>query len=457
MKKIFIFTIYCILCLPFILADLSIEKNVTKDVIILNINESIETELTITNFGESENFEIYNLLGFEINPNKINIDKSETKTINLKITPIGEFNHQGSYTLTYFIKGKNNENQQKITFRSTDLANAFEIGIGEINSKSNYTNFYIHNRINYEFKKLKIKINSPFFEFEENFNLGPNKRKDFEIDLNNKNFKNLPAGFYTATVEISLENEKTEIEKTLKFNEKNSLQTTNKNYGILINTQIIEKINDGNLIANPIITLEKNIFTKIFTNFSPEPDIIKRIDSKIIYTWNPKINPGETLKITIKTNWLIPIISIFFIITLIILIKKYTKTGLIMKKKVSFVKTKGGEFALKISIIIKALDYIEKINIIDKLPPFVKIHERFGGEYPHRIDEKNKRIEWSFDKLEKGENRIISYIIYSKLGVLGKFALPSATAIYEQEGKINDCISNRAFFVSEKKKKKRNI
>ena len=457
MKKIFILLACCIFCTHSILANLTIQTNMTKDVMILNTNESIEAYLQITNDGQTDNFQIYNLLGFEISPKNIQINESETKKIHLKIKPIGDFKHQGSYTLTYFIGNKNYKKEEKITFRSTDLANAFEIGMGEINSKSNHTNFYIHNKVNYSFEKLKIKINSPFFEFEKEFNLEPNKRKDFEINLNNKNFKNLPAGFYIATIEISSNKEEAEIEKTLKFNEENSLKTTNKNYGILINTQIIEKINDGNLVANPIITLEKNIFTRLFTNFSPEPDITERIDSRIIYTWKQKINPGKTLKITIKTNWLMPIISIFFIITLIILIKKYTKTGLIMKKRVSFVKTKGGEFALKVSIIIKALDYIEKINIIDKLPPFVKIHERFGGEYPHRIDEKNKRIEWSFDKLEKGENRIVSYIIYSKLGVLGKFALPSATAIYEQEGKISDCTSNRAFFISEKNKKKRNI
>ena len=43
----------------------------------------------------------------------------------------------------------------------------------------------------------------------------------------------------------------------------------------------------------------------------------------------------------------------------------------------------------------------------------------------------------------------MSYIIFSKVGVLGKFALPTANAIYEKDGEINETDSNRAFFIAE--------
>ena len=66
---------------------------------------------------------------------------------------------------------------------------------------------------------------------------------------------------------------------------------------------------------------------------------------------------------------------------------------------------------------------------------------------------KNRRIEWHFDKLEAGESRIISYIIYSKVGVLGKFALPTTTAVYEKEGEIHESESNHAFFIADQARK----
>ena len=72
---------------------------------------------------------------------------------------------------------------------------------------------------------------------------------------------------------------------------------------------------------------------------------------------------------------------------------------------------------------------------------------------PKKVDEKNKRIEWYFDRLQAGETRMISYIIYSKVGVLGKFALPTTTAIYEKEGEIHEAESNQAFFIAEQARK----
>ncbi len=49
---------------------------------------------------------------------------------------------------------------------------------------------------------------------------------------------------------------------------------------------------------------------------------------------------------------------------------------------------------------------------------------------------------------------MLSYIVYSKIGVLGKFALPSTTAVYERAGEVHETTSNRAFFVAEQKQDK---
>ncbi|MEK6913465.1 MAG: hypothetical protein AABW47_02225, partial [Nanoarchaeota archaeon] len=123
--------------------------------------------------------------------------------------------------------------------------------------------------------------------------------------------------------------------------------------------------------------------------------------------------------------------------------------------KVSFVRAKGGEFALKVSVIVSARKYVEKVHIIDRLPPLVKLHERFGGELPKKVDERNGRMEWDFAKLQAGEARIISYIIYSKVGVLGKFALPTTKAVYEKDGEVHESESNHAFFIADQIRKDR--
>ena len=147
-----------------------------------------------------------------------------------------------------------------------------------------------------------------------------------------------------------------------------------------------------------------------------------------------------------------PLLVVFFIGAIVLFAVQMSKTNLVMRKKVSFVRAKGGEFALKVSVFVNAKKYIERVTITDRIPYMVKLHERFGVEQPKRFSEKDRKIEWEFEKLETGEVRVLSYIIYSKVGVLGKFALPPATAVYDREGEIHESQSNKAFFLAEQRK-----
>jgi len=451
MKKMFIPLLIVLLISPLVLAiNISVEKESSDEFLIADIGQSIKFDLNVTNHGDSDSFYFYNLIGFTMIPSeKIAIGKGKTKEITLEIDPIGKIVQRGSYTFQYFIKGSDSDTEEKLTFKILDLKDAFEIGVIEIKSELNSVDIYVENKVDIAFNDINAKFNSAFFNFEKIFSLDEKERKEFTIELNKEDFKKLMAGFYTMNTEIDVNGQKANIESTIKFTEKDIVTTTKKDYGILINTQIIKKSNEGNVMAPSESVLKKNIISRLFTTFNPEPDIVERDGTVIYYTWNQEIKPGQVVEIKVKTNWFFPLLAIIFIVAIIILIKKYSKTNLVMRKKVSFVKTKGGEFALKVSIRINAKKYVERVNIIDKLPMLAKVHERFGGEQPTRVDEKNKRIEWNFEKLEVGETRIISYIIYSKIGVIGKFALPEASAIYEREGKIEETQSNRAFFMTE--------
>ena len=457
MKKAYISLLIVLLIFPVISAvNLEVKKQSSNEVLIPAIKESIKFDLKIKNLGLADNFEFYNLLGFEMFPiGTVFIGAGQTKDIQLQISPIGDFTHRGYYTFTYFIQGQNfSETKQELTFQVIDLEDAFEIGSGEFDSESNSIDIYIHNKVNFDFEDVSAKFKSSFFDFEETFSLEPNKRKNFTVQLDKDDFKKLMAGFYTLNAEIIVKEEKAQIEGIIRFVEKDIVITSKKDYGFFINTKIIEKVNEGNVLVKSETVIKKNIISRLFTSFSPEPDIVERRGSTVYYRWVKEIKPGESLEIVVKTNWLFPLLAILFAVVLIILVKQYSKADLVIRKRVSFVKAKGGEFALKVSIIVNARRYVERVSIIDRLPALVKVHERFGVEKPKRVDEKNKRIEWGFEKLEAGEIRTISYIIYSKIGIVGKFALPAATGIYERDGEIKETISNRAFFVAEQKVRK---
>ncbi|HTZ41700.1 MAG TPA: hypothetical protein VMC07_00630, partial [Candidatus Omnitrophota bacterium] len=192
----------------------------------------------------------------------------------------------------------------------------------------------------------------------------------------------------------------------------------------------------------------------LFTTFDPVPDAVQRQGLKVDYTWENKIQPGTTLTIVVTTNWLLPLFIVIFVAAVVFLVIQLTKTTLNLNKSVSFLRAKGGEFALKVTVIVHAKKFAERVTVIDRLPYVAKLYEKFGAEQPSKVDEKNKRIEWHFDRLMPGEKRVLSYIIYSKVGVLGRFALPTARAVYQREGKIHESESNQAFLVTEQNVKR---
>ena len=263
------------------------------------------------------------------------------------------------------------------------------------------------------------------------------------------------AGYYTMSAKVKTEGLTSIVEGRINFAEKNVLTTTKKNYGIVINTQVINKVNEGNIPELTDTTIKKNIISRLFTTFSPEPDYVERQGTAVYYTWEKTLQPGESMEIKVRTNWLFPLIIIILLVLIVVLVKKTSKTNIMLKKRVNFVRAKGGEFALKVSIVVKAKKYLEKVSIVDRLPPLVKVHERFGAEKPTRVDEKSKKLEWQYEKLEEGEVRILTYIIFSKIGLLGKFALPRTTAIFERDGVVKEVSSNRTYFLAEAAVKER--
>lgn len=456
MKKIIPLIIIISLLLPTILAlNLEIEKTSSNEIMVAGVDKPATFIFNIKNLGQHEDLEFYNLVSFRMFPvGTTPIEPLETKEVKLEVSPIGEFDHLGFYTFSYFIKGKGEDQIEKtLTFKRITLDETLEIGAGSFDPGSSSIEVFVRNKENFNFGEAKARLYSSFFDVEKTFTLGPNERKNITIELDKEDFKQLMAGFYTLNAEIKVDEAKTELQAPLKFLEKQIVSTSEENQGFIIATKVIKKSNDGNVIANAQVTSTKNIISRLFTSFSPLPGSVERKGFIVNYAWNKQLKPGEVFEVSVTTNYIFPLIIAILIVIIVALAKYYTSSNLVLKKNVAFVRAKGGEFALKVTIFAHARKYLENIFIIDKLPPLVKIYEQFGIEKPSKIDQKNNRIEWNFQKLEAGETRIMTYIIYSKVGVLGKFALPETRGIYEREGKIHETESNKTFFVAEPQKK----
>jgi len=458
MKKIIPILILITILLPTIFAlNIDVKKISANEVVILDLNKPATFDIQIKNNGDADNLVFYTYYTVNFSPKEtIQINKDETKDITIEVYPPENLKTTGHQTFEYYIRSQKDDSTltQKLIVNAVKLEDAFEIGASDVNTDAEEMTIYIHSKVNFKFENLKVKFSSPFFNLEDTITLEPNQKKEYTVELDKNDYKKLLAGYYTMTAKVEIENSKAEIETPIRFVEKNILIETSKEYGFLVNTKIITKTNEGNTISNTETVIKKNVFSRLFTTFNSEPDIVDRQGFAVYYTWNQEINPSEEMQIKVKTNWMFPVLIIVLIVLITVLTKYYSSRNLVLRKKVSFVRTKGGEFALRISVVVNAKKYLEKVSITERLPPLVKLHERFGSETPSRIDEKNKRIKWDFEKLEQGETRIISYILYSKIGIIGKFALPRTSAIFERDGKIMERNSNKAYFVIEQDEKR---
>ncbi|HOW37151.1 MAG TPA: hypothetical protein PLK34_02795 [Candidatus Pacearchaeota archaeon] len=457
MKKILISVILALLILPTIFAlDLEIEKKSADAVFIKDLTDSVTFKLEITNKGMDDKIQFYNLVGFLVSPSElISLKRGETKQIDLIATPAGKLPFENTYyLLKVFIKGQreSSELQQELPFKIVTLDEAFKIKTIEINPNSESVIVPIENLVNFDFKEVKLQFKSSFFNQEKTFSFEPYEKKEIVIKLNPEEFKSLLAGYYSLETLISVEDVQKTAQSTILFSEEDLLEKQENSSGFIIRTTKISKKNTGNVVLSSPTTVKKDIISRLFTSFNSVPSLSERQGLFVYYTWNEEILPGQERLIVVRTNWILPFLFILLVLVVVVLAKQYSIQNLMLKKKIAFVRTKGGEFALKISIIAEAKRTVERITITDKLPSFVRLYENYGVETPKRVDEKNKKLEWSFEEIPAGHSKTVSYIVYSKIGFLGKFALPTAKAVYERAGKIHETESNKSYFFMEQRK-----
>lgn len=454
MKKFFVlilfFAFFSVSLATAIHFDLDNEDS--NEVFIADIGQPAIYNVDITNLGNSGNFSIYNFQGFKITPNQFSLKNLEKESFSFEISQLSEINKNGIYTLNMFVSdGTGSKFKIPVNLEIVELGDSFNLIVDEINPESTSTKIYFINNKDFLFKNINVKFNSDFFTLEKDIQeIKPYEKVEFPVALDKNEFKMLKAGYYSVQADVGVNNKRDFINGKIKFTEQGILSDSESLSGFFITKKIIEKANVGNNAQNFEISVEKNIFSKLFTFFEPLPDRVENIGLNSVYYWTEKLEPGQTIKVVVKTNWIIPIAIFILLCTIFYFTKKHFGDDLKIKKEIKFIKAKGGEFALRVTLILDAKRDIEKIEIVDKLPPLVNLHENFGIDAPNKIDKPNRRLEWNFDKLVAGEKRLLSYVIYSKVGIIGKFALPQTTALYEKAGKIKEVISNKVFFVAEK-------
>ncbi len=439
--------------------NLTITPQPIVDTIINNHDIPAIFEFTVTNNQDSGDFEIYIFERFEISVEEFSLSKGETETFRIEFLPIDSMReNDGHVFVPVFFRVKDSAETQEaeIDVEVISFESAFSVGAESVTLNSEFAKVNFYNLENIEYENIEVIFSSSFFDdYQREFALEPYEKKSFEIPLNDK-LKELVFGDYEISAKLRLNEKEITIKGIVRIVEKTGLSFIEDKKGIFIRKTILEKINQGNVPMVADISLKKNIISRLFTTFSVEPQKIERNGIFVTYSWQRELSPSQSLEVTATTNWIFPFLLVLAIVVIVFLINKYYTQHLVVKKSVSFMKTKSGDFALKVRIKIRAKKFMEKVSVYDRLPAMAKLYKQYGQE-PTEIEENTGRLRWDFPHLAQGEERILNYLFYSKLKVIGKFELPSATGIYEIQGKINKAKSNKVFFINEPEERKRKI
>ncbi|MDP4038990.1 MAG: hypothetical protein Q8P57_00185 [Candidatus Pacearchaeota archaeon] len=451
MKKAIISAVFIFLIFPLaIAADLTVRTIDKENVIITEMSNNAKYTLSITNNeNQKDEFQIYSLISATIYPQeRFIIDSGDTMELNVEIAPHKETirENRGIYIFEYQIKGqKTGFFKDFFTIKILDVKDAVLISIGNIKINDTNAKIKIQNLEDFSFNGLKISAKSDFFEFSETFDL--DKKESIEFITPITNTKKLSAGEHDVEATYELNGIISKKTNTLNYLEQGGISVSEKSEGFIIRKTTTTKINAGNIPTEAVIQSKKNILTRLFTTHSIKPDESERNGIFIQYVWKRDLGVGESITITSTTNYTFPFILLIIIILVAVATKYLASKKVIIRKRVSPVKTKGGEFALKVKLKIKARSKVSNIVLSDVIPRMAKLYEKYSK--PHKIDIQSRKISWQINNLNAGEERVFTYIIYSKINIVGTFELPQASASYDLDGMKEHSFSNTTSFIAE--------
>lgn len=417
-------------------------------VVIRELGNPAVFDFTVT--GGADTYELYSFQGVSFSPRGTFDLASGTQTFEAKVYPSQEvLGYGGFYKFGYQLKGQNaGILEGQLTLKVVPLAQVLAVTTENLETSDDVAHVTIENTQNTKLENVKVSVNSPFFSESSTLNMQPYEIVVLNVTVDKEKQKSMVAGQYVILTDVIYNGAKARTEGTLEYVEEEKIVSQTQTEGFIVKKTTITKTNEGNIRSDVNFATSRDAISRLFTTFSQEPLQSERKGFGVQYIWESSLQPGESMAITVSTNYTFPLIILILIIVVVVLVKTTTEASVKVRKHVSFVKTKGGEFALKVTLNVSTDKHVENLQLIDNIPAVAKLYHQYG-KMPDRMDANSRRLYWNVDKLNAGEARVYSYIIYSTIRVVGRFELPSAVAVFEKDGKTHEVYSNRAFFATE--------
>jgi hypothetical protein len=439
--------------MPFAAADVQLKEKAVSNVIIKEFDLPAEYEFTIVNNNDyTDIFTIDSLLDVNITPkdNVLALRNSE-KTVTKQIYASPEMREEenGLLSITYYADGETS-NLWKSTFflDFISMNDLVTIEMPPTITKDDTEMTVVLNLTRDVKLDTKLTLVSELLSYSDDVTLTA-EGVVLTVPLKQEMPK---AGTYEvkATFEVGdssyTESNNVVLKSEIIVNEKDPVKS-----GWLLNRKIIyEKENAGNSVTDVTVTVKKSVVSGLFTSFNMGPTSVKRDGSIAAYEFIKELNPGESIQVIAVTSYYLPILILVLLIAAGWIFVVVTTPQVKIMKRAVRVRTRSGAFATKIVLAIKnkGKSEVNSLKVIDRLPPFTEVVPgKFGTISPSEA--RKSTLIWNIDKLAPQEEMMLSYIVYSKLTIIGKLDVPVTYATYmDAKNRLHEAKSNGLFVIA---------
>lgn len=410
------------------------EKTTITDVVAKELSIPARFNFTLVNHNIYEDyFHVYSLVDLKITPiTPIYINATETKNFVLGALPLRWLKEKGMHSVEYYIKGdRSGYKTDTVLVKVLPLSEILTVNApATITRDDTKMVIDIINNENIDLGEAQVSLGSELFSASKNITIAPKSKQNITLDLNPTTIKVAKAGEYPLKVIFFLNKEYNHtVESKMTLLEYTNIATEESSqFRFFGFKKTITKKNEGNTPKLVTTEIVKSRFERAFSSFNVPPTTEKPSLIITTLTWQRELEPGESLVVEITTDYTIPTIILIALIVAVVTLYLTKRPRVIIRKKAIRIHTKGGEFALKLIVFVKNIGKEARdVALTDRLPHMAKLYERFAVK-PDKIE--LPRLEWNFGMLAPGEERVISYIIYSKVIPVGSIELPQASVHY---------------------------
>lgn len=210
----------------------------------------------------------------------------------------------------------------------------------------------------------------------------------------------------------------------------------------LVSILKIGRENKGNFVSEGSLKLKVSGLRKYFTKFYPKFDRVE--DGE--YVWDYKINVGDKFVISAVSDYRLGVLGLLVLVLVVLIIVYYKTRKIVVVKYVKPIKEGKIVKGLKVFLIVKNKDkMMRNVKVFDYVPVLIDLGSKYGTIKPSKVEkgEKFTKIKWDVLKLDKWEERVLSYEIKSRLHIFGRLLLPrSVVKFRDKKSRVKKVKSN---------------